>query len=167
MKTQSFIGQQQCLMYATIAQQVATGLSCVINDGVLPPYYQGVFRSAVVLCDDIVFGAYYGFTDRTNPCGAQVAEISQATIWFLGLVKCYPEICKDVLMFLDFDEVIDVLEFLASDSAHPHAYPDERIYELQAFFLALWDAVEQECIKEGIPSSFNLASFHEASENLQ
>lgn len=167
MNTLPYVGQHQCLRYAALAGQVAVGLDLVINDGVLPAYYQGVFRLAADFCDDIVSGAYNEISEREAPYGSQVAEIFEVTTWFQSLIAGHPGIHTGLSTYEDVDDIAHLLEFLASDEAHPRAYPNERIHAVQAFFLALWGAVEQECIKEGVSTDLNFATFHESSLTLQ
>ena len=167
MNTQSFVAQRSCLRYAALAFQVSVGLDSVIKDGVLPPYYRGVFLSAAMLCDEIVESAYYNANESENPHGRQIGEISQATIWFSSLTKGYPKIYEDFETYEDVYEIGDTLEYLARDDSSPRAYSDDRIRTIKAFFLSIWGAVEQECMKDGIPLNIDFGAFYEDNLYLQ
>ncbi|KKS57891.1 MAG: hypothetical protein UV24_C0036G0008 [Candidatus Nomurabacteria bacterium GW2011_GWA2_42_41] len=52
MNTDLFVLQHHCLGYVLLTSQVVEGLDCVLDDGLLPPYYQGVFQKAALLCDE-------------------------------------------------------------------------------------------------------------------
>lgn len=167
MDIQAYVGQYECQRFMAIAHQVSAGLELVLRDGILPPCYREVFRSAVVLCEDIVESRYYALSNRDNPYCAKFVEMSGATFWFMSITKDHPETYETIATYDDVLEICATLDALAKEEVSPRAYSDERITEVQKFFSSLWSAAISECSKEGLPTEVDFSAFPEVSMNYQ
>lgn len=161
MNTDLFVLQHHCLGYVLLTSQVVEGLDCVLDDGLLPAYYQGVFQKAALLCDEIVRDGH------KIPYSIAVDGVCDATIWFSFLSKCHPEIYEYFTTYDDVDGVSETLKYLGRDDSSSYAYSVEWILTVQQFFVSLWVAVAGECAKEGIVVDINPAVFPETSLRLQ
>lgn len=151
------------MKYSFLISEVVNGLDQVLDNGVLPDNYRGVFHQIVSLCDEIT-------REIETPLGASGhSSSSDALVWFRDLEKRHPEAFNTLAASeVSLDDVVGVLRHLSrDDSLSPYAYQVELILAIQSFFLELRNATQGDRESEWVVGEIIPAFFIETSTRLQ
>lgn len=137
------------ILYREITERLLAGTEKLVNEGVLPSYYEESFRQGADICRSFLVGAGFnvGMGVYRNAQGEKSVFI---TDFLDALLQKYASEGYRRYSLAEIDYIARQLSYFATGEARPGNYSQEKLESMHDFFKNLCEIFSKECDESGI-----------------